>query len=257
MVFGEINNMEPIQSQFQNTPGFSAKYLPSVSGWSMKKVLLLTGGLLVALFLWIYFANPMVITVTGSGEVSVPATNATVSFTLSSSDNSVAGAVTSVSAKADAMRNYLKGKGIAEGDIAQSQVTAVPAGLVTTGAQGYQATISMAAKTIHVSEVGSLVADLYSNGALVVAQPVLSVENQDALSQEAFDAALSDAKNQAGVIGNKNWKFIRKIVSISRVSSPTTSTATTKADVANTNAQAASNGVFKIVSAVSVSYKMW
>lgn len=229
----------------------------SNASWGIKKILLYIGLAILALGVYVWISSPMIVTVTGSGEASVPATNATVSFTISSSDNSIAAAVASVSAKADSMRNYLKSKGIAEGDIAESQVTAVPAALVTTGAQGYQATISMAAKTIHVSEVDGLVSDLYSNGALVVSQPVLSVENQDALSQQAFDAALKDAKSQAGAIGNKNWRFIRKIVSISQVSSPTTSTSTTKADITNTNAQATSNGVFKIVSAVSVSYKMW
>ena len=229
----------------------------SNSGWGIKRILLYVVLVVLALGVYVWISSPMIVTVTGSGEASVPATNATVSFTVSASDNSIAAAVASVSGKADSMRNYLKSKGIAEGDIAESQVTAVPAALVTTGAQGYQATISMAAKTIHVSEVDGLVADLYSNGALVVSQPVLSVENQDALSQQAFDAALKDAKNQAGAIGNKNWRFIRKIVSISQVSSPTTSTSTTKADITNTNAQATSNGVFKIVSAVSVSYKMW
>ena len=245
--------MEPAQP-IQNTPGFTAKVEPEssaiFSNWNWKKILLLTGSVLVIIAGWIYFANPMVVTVTGSGEVSVPATNATVSFTVSSSDNSIAAAVASVSAKADVMRNYLKSKGIAEGDIAESQVTAVPAALVTTGAQGYQATISMAAKTVHVSEVDGLVADLYTNGALVVSQPVLSVENQGALSQQAFDSALADAKSQAAAIGNKNLRFVRKIVSISQVSSPTTSTSTTKADTSL-------NGVFKIVSAVSISYKMW
>ena len=157
------------------------------------------------------------------------------------------------------MRDFLKSKGVADSDIAQSQITAVPAGMVTPGAGGFQATVTMAAKTVHVSSISSLVSDLYTNGAVVVSQPVLSIENQDSLEQQAFDSALKDAKSQASSIGNRNWKFIRKIVSVSQVSSPSTSTSTTKADtLTGANSQiAATNGVFKIVKAVSVSYKMW
>ena len=255
---------QPTQSpDIQNTRGFTANVVSEasnvLSNWDFKKIILIVGTIVVLFVLWLYISNPMVVTVTGSGEVSVPATNATLSFTLSATDNSISGAVNSVSSKADSVRSYLKSKGVLDTNIAQSQVTAVPAALVTPGANGFQATISMAAKTTHVSEVGGLVSDLYSNGALVVAQPILSVENQDTLSQKAFDSALSDAKKQAGQIGLANWKFIRKIISISQVSSPSTSTSTTKADTLTSanNQVAATNGVFKIVSAVSVSYKMW
>lgn len=227
-------------------------------GLNWKRALLVFVSIVLAVIAWVYVSSPLIVTVTGSGEASVPATNVTLSFTVSATDASIAGAVNSVTAKADAMRKYLIGRGIAESDIAESQVTAVPASLVINGASGFQASISMAAKTVHVPEVAGLVSDLYSNGAFVVAQPILSVENRDVLSQAAFDIALGDAKSQAARIGNKNWKFVRKIVSISQVSSPSTSTSTTKADTLTAaDAQASANGVFKIVSAVSVTYKMW
>jgi uncharacterized protein YggE len=224
-----------------------------------KNLLLIFGSIAAIMIFWVWVSSPMLITVTGTGEVSVPATNATLSLTLSSTDNSISAAVTSLNTKADAMRQFLITKGVSESDIAQSQVTAVPAGLITAGASGFQARISMAAKTTHVSDVSSLVADLYTNGALVVAQPVLSVENQSKLDQEALDMALKDANSQVFKMGLKNWKIIKKVVSISQVSSPTTSTSTTKADSAteNENTVAALNGVFKILKAVSVTYKLW
>jgi len=214
---------------------------------------------IVLLVVWTYASSPLVVTVTGSGEVSVPATNATVSFTLSGADSSIGAAVASVQNKASLMREFLLKSGVGEGDIAESQVTAVPAALVTQDATGFQATISMAAKTTHVSNVGNLVSDLYTNGALVVAQPVLSVENQDKLDQQALDSAMKDAKSQAAKIGNSSWKFIRKIISITQASSSSTSTSTTRPDTLTSSADsvAATNGVFKIVKAVSVSYKMW
>jgi uncharacterized protein YggE len=250
-------------------PRFTANYvaeppkvgMPKMSlSFDLKKILIIVGILIVVVVGWTYLSSPLVVTVTGSGEVAVPATNATVSFTLSATDNSsVAAAVASVQTKANTMRAFLMKSGVAEGDIAESQVTAVPAALVATGATGYQATVSMAAKTVHVANVSNLVSDLYTNGALVVAQPVLSVENQDKLNQQAFDSAMKDANTQAQTIGFSNWKFIRKVISISQATSSSTSTSTTKADTLTSanNVTAATNGVFKIVKAVSVSYKMW
>jgi uncharacterized protein YggE len=233
---------------------------PAASSFSPKRLLLIVTSIIFIVLVWIYVSSPLIVTVTGVGEVSVPATNATLSFTLSANDqSSPQSAVSNVNAKALALRTFLQSKGIAEGDIAESQVTAVPSSLITEGTTGYQATISMAAKTTHVSDVSLLISDLYSQGALVVSQPILSIENQNTVDQQAFDQAMKDARQQAGSIGNKNWKFLRKIISISQVSSPTTSTATTKADTLTSanDAIAAENGVFKIVKAVSVTYKMW
>jgi len=233
---------------------------PAVSSFSVKRLLLVVLSIIFVLLIWVYVSSPLVVTVTGVGEVSVPATNATVSFTLSANDqDSPQNAVSNVNAKALALRTFLQTKGIAEGDIAESQVTAVPSSLITEGSTGYQATISMAAKTTHVADVSLLISDLYAQGALVVSQPILSIENQNTVDQQAFDEAMKDARSQAGSIGNKNWKFLRKVISISQVSSPTTSTATTKADTLTSanNSLAAENGVFKIVKAVSVTYKMW
>lgn len=249
--------MEPAASNF--TANIQPDIPKNVSSWNLKNTFLWAGLVFVGLVVWIYANSPLVVTVVGTGEVSVPATNATLSFTLTANDNSIAAAISSVQSKADTIRAFLKGKGVVEGDIAQSQVTAVPAGLVSAGATGFQATVSMAAKTKNVSDVSGLVSDLYTNGALVVAQPVLSVENQGKLDQEALDSAMKDAKTQARKIGNSNLKFIKKIISINQASSPSTSTSTTKADIL-TNANdsvAATNGVFKIVKGVSVSYKMW
>ena len=117
----------------------------------------------------------------------------------------------------------------------------------------------MAAKTSHVSGINTLVSDLYTNGALVVGQPILSVENEEKLNNEVFNLAMKDAEKQAGEIAKSNWKLIKKVVVITQATSASTSTSTTKADAITTanNSVAATNGVFKIVKEVSVSYKMW
>jgi len=216
-------------------------------------------GIVVLAVIWQWISSPMIVTVMGSGEVNVPATNATVTFSLSAIDADPQAAISGVTAKANLIRQVLVKSGIAEEDIVQSQVYALPAYLVTVGATGFQASMAMSAKTIHVSKITDLISSLYASGASAVSQPVLSVENQQALDAQAYNSAIKDAKAKAAGIGNQNWKFIRKIIAVSSQSSGTTSTATSKADVLteSKSAEAAQNGVFKIVEAVSVSYKMW
>ncbi len=208
---------------------------------------------------WTWVSSPMVVTVTGTGEVSVPATSATVSFSISSQDASVQGAIAGVKSRAVAIKQMLKASGIPEEDIIESQLTVVPASLVVQGAAGFQAQMAMSAKTIHVTEISGLISNLYNQGVAVVSQPVLAVEKMDELEAKAMDEALKDAKTQAGKIAAKNLKLIKKVIALAQQSSASTATATSKADTLTeaNNQQTAQNGVFKIVKAVSVSYKMW
>lgn len=227
--------------------------------FTFKKVLAMLGFILVVLILWQFVSSPMVVTVTGVGKVSVPATSATVTTTVSVNSDTAQNAISGAKAKADAIKTILVGSGVAESDISVSQVTSYPAALVSAGATGYQAALQIVAKTSHVSTVGDLVASLYAAGASLVVQPVLSVNDQSVLEAKASDAAIKDAKSQIGKIALKNLKLIRKTVSLYEVTGSTTSTSTSKADTL-TGAEdklAAQNGVFEITKSVSVSYKLW
>jgi hypothetical protein len=227
--------------------------------FSVKKVLALLGVVLVVLILWQFVSSPMVVTVSGTGSVSVPATNASITTTVSVNSDTAQNAIAGAKVKADSIKSILIGSGIAESDISESQITSYPAALASTGATGYQAAMQIVAKTTHVSTVGDLVASLYAAGASLVAQPVLSVENQSALEAKASDAAILDAKTQIGRIALKNLKPIRKTIALYETTGSTTSTTTSKADtVTGTQSQlAATNGVFEITKSVSISYKLW
>ena len=224
-----------------------------------KKILVVLALLALGIFAWMYLSSPLLTNVTGVGEVSAPATNATISFSITANDATAQNAITNVNAKALSMTEFLKTKGIAGSDIAEGEVTAVPAGLITQGATGFQASITMAAKTTHVSTISTLISELYINGAVVVSQPVLSVENRADLEQTAYETAMSDARSQAGKIALSNWKLLKKIVAITQTTSGGTSTATTKPGGTDTGASqtAVENGVFKIGKTVTVTYKMW
>jgi len=227
--------------------------------WSFKKILSVAVMIILLLLFWTWVSSPMVVTVTGTGEVSVPATSATVSLSLSSQDASVQGAIAGVKGKVEAVKQMLRASGIPEEDIIESQLTVVPASLIIQGATGFQAQVVMSAKTIYVTEISGLISNLYNQGVAVVSQPVLAVERVDELEAKAMDEALKDAKTQAGKIAAKNLKLIKKIISLAQQSSASTATATSKADTLTeaNNRQTAQNGVFKIVKAVSVTYKMW
>jgi len=245
--------MDPVQTTppASNDSRFSMKY---GSSGGTRKYIFGALGLLFAFMVYTWINSPMLLTVTGTGEVAVPAESATLSFSVSGSDATPTGAITVAKARADSIRTMLIGSGVAESDIAEAQVRVVPASAVSQGATGFQAVITMGAKTVRFGDSATLIANLYSAGASLVSQPVISVDNKDELEQEAFQAALKDAKRQGSAIGLKNLKFIRKIVAVSQVTSPSTSTVTSKGE---TTAEATQSDVFKIVKAVSVSYKMW
>ncbi len=245
-------------SQLPQKPSF----MDNFGNMDLKKKLFGVIGMAVAVivigFLWTWATSPMIITVNGIGEVTVPAEAATISFTVQASSNTAQGAIEQVKNSSTAVTQILIASGISQSDIAEAQVTVVPATTAQAGV-GYVASITMAAKTVNVANINNLIATLYGSGVTLVSQPVLSVEDKDDLEQRALDLAMKDAKKQAGSIAWKNLKPIRKIISITQASSSSTSTATSKADAETeaTTEDGAINGVFKIVKAVSVSYKMW
>lgn len=247
--------MDPAQYGSPGTPVQSDPHCccsQHTFGWQkMLGILCIT---VVLMVFWTWLSSPMIITVTGTGTVIVPANNATISFNILSSDRTVDGAINTVTAKANAIHAVLKNNGIVENDIVQTQVTATP-----VLSAGYQTVIQMAAKTTNITTVPALISTLYSNGASSVSQPVLVVENQSDSQAKAFEDAMKDANAQAAKIAMKHWKFFRKIINVAQTSSGTTSATSSKSDAPSTdNGQlTAPHGVFKIIQAVSVSYKMW
>lgn len=216
-------------------------------GW--KKGIIIFLAVILGAFIISWLNSPLIVTVTGSSEVSVPATSATVSLTVSAGDSSPQGAIDQVKTKANNLRQVLRSTWVDEKDIIESQITVVPAAAYIAGATGYQASLTIGAKTSNLEGMDALISQLYSNGATVVAQPVLSADKQSELEAQAMNEAMNDAKQQANDLAKKNFKFLKKIVSVAQASSASTATATTKTEI--------SGSEFKIAKAVQVSYKMW
>ncbi len=226
---------------------------------SWKKYSVYVVGFLVAVAVYIWISAPLVVTVSGVGEVSAKAESATLTLTISSNKENPQLAISAVKATSQKIKETLATAGISKGDISESQIEAVPASAVVAGATGYQATLSMGVKTSMVNNLDGLTNNLYSLGAVVVTQPVLSVGDISTLEKDAYNLAIKDAKKKASSMALSNLKFIKKIILIEQSQTQPTSTVTTKADVA---AQVEKNlspddGLIKIAKAVSISYKMW
>lgn len=225
--------------------------------WKMLKWIKVLLGIVVTVFLINWVSSPLVVTVMGTGEVRLPPTNATVSLSVVGADNMPQGALNKLQNKVEVIREILKPAVTSEADIFESQITVMPVAALVQGGTGYQASMTIEVETFNIKALGDLVASLYSNGAALVSQPILATDGQDELEEQAFDAAMKDAKNQAIIIAKKHWKLIRKMVAVVQSSSQVTSTVTSKSAAVDNQGSMVDNGVFKITKVVSVSYKMW
>ncbi len=203
---------------------------------------------LMVIYQWI--SNPVYISVSGTGEVSVPATKAIVSLSLSETDSTPEGALIKVQNKAITMRDYMKQKGFTE--IVTTQPQLIPASMIVSGMNGYQVSVTMGGSTTQLHELNTIVAGFYSMGATVVSQPTLAVEDEAKLGDEALSDALKRADEQAKQLARKNWKMFRLVASVEQADSGVTSTSTSEG-----TAEVTGGDTFKITKAVSVTYRLW
>ncbi|WKZ25527.1 MAG: SIMPL domain-containing protein [bacterium] len=224
-----------------------------------KKYLGYTLAVLLLIFVYSWITSPMIVSVTGSGEVTAVAETATMTFTLSVNSDSPQNALALVKNLATSIKQNLATSGIPESSLYESQATVVPASAVTVGATGFQAVISMGLKTNQINNLDAITNSLYSQGASIVSQPILTVGNIEELEKDAYNLAIKNAKKKAGSIALSNLKPIRKIVLIEQSQTQPSSTVTTKADIASQVEMNISpdDGLIKISKVVSVSYKMW
>jgi uncharacterized protein YggE len=225
-------------------------------GW-LKAALVVVG----LMILWQWVNSPLVVTVTGVGEIDAPVNNAVISLVLSANRANPTDAITVVNTKALVMKDTLIDYGISQDDLTNSQVSVSP--VSGDGGLQYQAVMAIGAKLTDYSRASDLIAVLYNNGADYVSQPVMSVEDQKVAEAKATEMALADAKKQAGEIGWKQLKLIRKMVGVTH--SPTGASSTVTASQVEARAVSAdetptlpaTTNSIKVRKVVSVSYKMW
>lgn len=224
-----------------------------------QKPLTVVFSLIFFIFFFQWVNSPMIITVTGTGEVSAPAESATVTFTVSVDDQSVSQAVFLTDNRVNSIKESLVSLGIAESSIYESEIATYPTNTLREGSSGFTAVSTMGIKTNGTENIEKIIPLLYEKGATLVSQPVLSVDDTQKLEADAFNLALKDAKKRANAIALKNLKFLKKIVLVEQTQTQPTTTVTTKADVETQVEQNISPeaGIIRIQKTLSVSYKMW
>jgi uncharacterized protein YggE len=231
--------------------------------WAQKKLIMIGVGIIVLVIGYTWWSTPLVVTVTGTGEVKVPATTATLTFQIAETNSSPVVAVTNLEGKAEQMRQLLIQNGVNNDDIVESQPQVVPAGLVVTNATGYMATMTMGGKTQTINNIAQMAAVFYEKGASVVSQPVLSVDDQETYEKQALQKAMQDAQKQAGDLAWKNWKLFRKIAAISQTTQAAGTvtnriqTSVTDQPAAETPTAIPSSDNITVAKTVDVTYRMW
>lgn len=241
--------VKSVITKFSNTQGGSM-------GWLKVFV---AGVVLMGLWQWV--SSPLLVTVTGVGEIDMPVNNAIISLVLTANRPNPTEAITVVNTKALVMKDTLIDYGIGQEDLTSSQVSVTP--VTTEAGMQYQAVLAMGAKLTDYSRASDLIAVLYTNGADYISQPVMSVEDQKAAEAQATELALADAKRQVGEIGWKQIKLVRKMVGVTH--SPTGASSTVTASQVEAGVVSpdeppvlpATTNSIKVRKAVSVSYKMW
>lgn len=218
--------------------------------WNTKKTFWTVVLFIFIIFIYQWISSPMILTINGVGEASAPAERATLTFSVIATGDNSAVALANVKSKADKIREVLKSNAVLEDNIYESQASVYPSSATVAGASGYTSSISMGFKTTDILRLDVLTSEIYTQGASVVTQPVLSAKDNNTLNAQAFQLALKDANNQANKIALRNLKVIKKVVLVQENNAQSGS-------VTSKGEGVSGSGDLKVSKILSVSYKMW
>jgi len=209
--------------------------------------------LIVGFFAWRYISNPLIVTVTGTGKVTVQATSARLDASVVVTGDTVDQVLGDLKTKVASVRLAMVTGNVNEKNMSQSQIQVTPLSAVMSGAKGYSATVVLYGKTDDAVNVSDLVAKIYKAGASIVSQPVIEVDNEQELENSALKIALDEAGSNARYLAGLKKKMFRKMISVQQASSGNLATST-KIEMSSEGKTASS---FEMAKAVSVVYWMW
>jgi len=213
-----------------------------------KKGWLVVGILVIPLLGWLF--SPMEVTVTGEGEVIVPAEEVSFSVSVSGSGASGSEALTAMNTKLETVKKLLSEMNVTAEKLSETQIAITPEAALTVGGSGYQALVTVNAQVPNVREIPDAIVSLYGAGASVVTQPVVVMENTDALEKEAMNKALADAKgNLRNTVG---WRPFVRMIGLAQATSGNTASLSKKGE-----GESGYNGEFEMTQIVSVTYRVW
>lgn len=166
------------------------------------------------------------ISFSGKGEVVVKPDIATVSFGVTSENLDVSKAQTEATTKMNNIINLLKNKGVAEKDIKLTNYSIYPRYDYTRTSEiypyggkqilaAYVVSQTVEVKIRDISKAGEILAGVGEFGVSDVSGLNFTVDNEDAVSDQARDLAIKDAKAQAKILAKSLGVRLVKITSYS------------------------------------------
>lgn len=216
------------------------------------------------------------ITVSGEGEANAVPDTATFSVTVQETAKDVKTAQDAASKKSNAVVDYLKGEGIADKDIQTADYSVYPqyeyssavcsGGYCPPGKQtltGYQVSQTITVKVRDTEKAGDLLSGVGAKGVSQVSGLSFTIDDEDALQQEARDEAIAKAKGKAEQLARSLGVHIVRVVGFSENGSYPMPYAYGRGGVAmdamETKAQSAPalpTGENKIISNVTITYEI-
>lgn len=158
---------------------------------------------------------PTGITVTGMGSVEAAPDRAEFSFGVESQGETAGAALDANNAAVQKVIDAVKAAGVAAADIQTQQVSVYPR--YSDDGQaivGYSAVNTITAKITDLANVGAVVDAAAAAGANQVYGPMLSIDDQSGLYQDALKVALEDARAKAKAIAAAAGVSLGAVVNI-------------------------------------------
>jgi uncharacterized protein YggE len=168
------------------------------------------------------------INVSGYGEAFGAPDIATFTFTVSSEKTTVAAAQADVTAKINAITEYLKAQGIADKDVRTSDYSiypqydylaaVCPAGSAYCGGgkqtlRGYEVRQTTTVKVRDTAKAGDLLTGVGTKGATEVSGLSFTFDDPNKLQNEAREEAIADAKQKADLLAKQLGVKLVRVVS--------------------------------------------
>ena len=223
-----------------------------------KKFLVIALAIILAIFLFNrFFADPAVITVVGTGKLQVAP--AKVEMTVSRVDSSVDPVVAVNQGENNTKILIDKSKSILTNpDIQRAFYQITPT--IVGGDKLYQVVNVFKLSSSEPTKTSDLIKALYTNGAITINNISFLPDQQEDVTQEARQAALKDAREQAGKIAKAAGKRVGRIVTITddlNEVSGTVSSQEQGGDVVSANFSSAAPEKIEVAKVVSVTYEIW
>ncbi|MCR5135790.1 MAG: SIMPL domain-containing protein [Oscillospiraceae bacterium] len=157
------------------------------------------------------------ITVSGTGQVLVPADTAVVSLGVSATDREVLNAQAKANETIAAIREALISRGISEGDINTDYINIYARYDYSDGVEqltSYNANSTLAIRVDNIDQVGEVIDTAFGAGANTLNGISFSASDTKEAREEAMRAAVEDAKAKAQILADAAGLQIRGIEEI-------------------------------------------